>query len=67
MPECVHRVQKSPRILRSKYVNQTMREPLLHPSFTLKRAAGTLCKFGNVCEAEFSTGRLPDDKRLRET
>lgn len=30
-----------------------MRESLLHPSFTLKHAAGTLCKFGNVCETEF--------------
>lgn len=30
-----------------------MRESLLHPSFTLKHAAGTLCKFGNMCETEF--------------
>lgn len=65
--KCIHRVQKSPQLLCSKYVNQTMREPFLHPSFTFKHAAGTLCKFGNMCEKEFFTGRIPDDKRSCET
>lgn len=58
------KIKKSPQLICSKYVNQIIRE---HLSFTLKHAAGTLCKFGNMCESEFSTGRIPDVKRSCET